>query len=115
MNRRDDSLQSLEKPHVTKARRDSEHLEETTRLPDLNAGNRYYLAADKLLCRGVVQRSDREPFRPDAPITVAEFAGMVVPRPSLGPGFARESRGRRGCSAASPSAGSGRGRRRRSP
>ena len=77
MNRRDDSLQSLEKPHVTKARRDSEHLEETTRLPDLNAGNRYYLAAGKLLCRGVIQRSDREPFRPDDPITVAEFARMT--------------------------------------
>ena len=45
---------------------------------DLNAGNRSYLAIGKLLYRGVVEGSKDEPFRPDDPITVAEFAKMAV-------------------------------------
>jgi hypothetical protein len=45
---------------------------------DLNAGNRFYLAIGKLFYRGVVDGSKDEPFRPEDPITVAEFAKMIV-------------------------------------
>ncbi len=46
--------------------------------PDLNAGNRFYLSIGKLLYRGVVDVPKDEDFRPEAAITVADFAKMVV-------------------------------------
>lgn len=45
---------------------------------DLNAGNRFYLPVGKLLHRGVVDGPKEEPFRPEDPVTVAEFAKMIV-------------------------------------
>jgi hypothetical protein len=46
--------------------------------PDLNAGNRFYLSIGKLLYRGVVDVPKDEDFRPEAAVTVADFAKMVV-------------------------------------
>lgn len=58
--------------------RGSGHGWQTPIFSDLNSGNRYYLAIGKLLHRGVIKDSTEEPFRPDAPVTVAEFARMAV-------------------------------------
>ena len=62
----------------SKDARGSAHGWQTPIFSDLNAGNRSYLAIGKLLYRGVVEGSKDEPFRPDDPITVAEFAKMAV-------------------------------------
>lgn len=45
---------------------------------DVNAGSPYYLPVGKLLYRGVVSTSKDGTFKPYAPITVAEFATMLL-------------------------------------